>query len=124
METPEPDIVSYACYPYGVQTVIVVGGNSLMGLIDDDTVLKYPQQPPEKPSHLNDKQARFYERSRQYEVAGIDVEEQIFGVLGDHQRIVGFKGRHQDGLLPEHMPNGSVADYVHNCSTPIPHWEK
>jgi hypothetical protein len=51
---------------------------------------------------------------RQGQLTGIEVEEHILSVLGQHRRIVGFLGKHE-GLLLEYMPNGSVADYLCNA---------
>ena len=47
---------------------------------------------------------------------GLHVEEQIFRSLGHHRRIVSFKGKHEDGLLLEYMPNGSVVNFVQNAN--------
>jgi serine/threonine protein kinase len=32
--------------------------------------------------------------------------------MGQHHRIVSFKGKYEDWLLLEYMPNGSIADYL------------
>jgi hypothetical protein len=53
MEIPEPDIIIYAWYPRGVKSVIASGSSNFIGLVDENTVLKYPQIPPEKPQGLN-----------------------------------------------------------------------
>jgi len=44
METPKPDITSNAWLPNGVECIIACGSNSLIGLVDEDTVLKYPNR--------------------------------------------------------------------------------
>jgi hypothetical protein len=121
MEIPEPDIITYAWYPRGVKSVIASGGNNYIGLVDENTVLKYPQLPSEKPSGLDFEQEKIYRRQQQ--LTGLDVEEQIFGVLGEHRRIIRFKGKHEEGLLLERMPNGSVADYLPNAD-PNPLYRK
>ncbi|PVH79411.1 kinase-like protein [Cadophora sp. DSE1049] len=109
MEVPEPDIIIHAWYPRGVKRVIASGSNSFIGLIDENTVLKYPQLPLEKPPG---------------QLIGLGVEEQIFGVLGQHRRIIGFLGKHEEGLLLEHMPNGSAAEYLYNADPQPPIQER
>jgi hypothetical protein len=56
----------------------------------------------------------------QGQLIGLGVEEQILGVLGQHRWIIGFLGKHEKGFLLEHMPNGSVADYLHNADPQPP----
>lgn len=124
MEIPEPDIITYAWYPRGVKSVIASGGNNYIGLVDENTVLKYPQLPPEKPPGLDFEQEKIYRILRQQQLSGLDVEEQILGVLGEHRRIIRFKGKHEEGLLLEHMPNGSVADYLPNADPQPPIQER
>lgn len=34
-----------------------------------------------------------------------------YQIVSTSVRIISFKGKHEDGLLLEYMPNGSVADY-------------
>lgn len=53
---------------------------------------------------------------RQEQQLGLDVEEQILEILGQHHRIINFKGKHEDGLLLESMTNGSVADYLYSAN--------
>ncbi len=114
MESPKPDIVINSWYPRGVKEVIATGGSNFIGLIDENTVLKYPQLPSGEPSGLDFQDAKIHRILRQQAQNGIDVEEQILEVLGQHQRIIKFKGKHEDGLILEYMPNGSVADYFYN----------
>jgi serine/threonine protein kinase len=42
----------------------------------------------------------------------LDVEHAIFQQLGKHPRIIEFKGKHQDGLLLEYAPRGTLATYL------------
>ncbi|KAL5323491.1 hypothetical protein ACEPPN_008028 [Leptodophora sp. 'Broadleaf-Isolate-01'] len=113
MEIPEPDLIVHAWYPRGVKSTIASGSNSFIGLVDENTVLKYPQLPSETPPGLDFKREKIYRILRQGQLTGLEVEEQILGVLGQHRRIIGFKGKHEEGLLLDRMPNGSVADYLH-----------
>ena len=53
MEILKPDIIIYSWYPRGVKSVIASGGSNFIGLIDENTVLKYPNLPSEKPSGLH-----------------------------------------------------------------------
>jgi serine/threonine protein kinase len=53
-------------------------------------------------------------------VKGLEVEEQILRILGKHPRIIQLKGRHEDGLLLEYLPNGSIERYLRSnapCTT-------
>jgi serine/threonine protein kinase len=53
-------------------------------------------------------------------VKGLEVEEQILRILGQHPRIVQLKGKHEDGLLLEYLPNGSIERYLRSkapCTT-------
>jgi serine/threonine protein kinase len=69
-------------------------------------------------------QEKIYRILRQQQLASLDVEEQILRVLGEHRRIISFKGKHEEGLLLEHMPNGSVADYLPNADPQPPAQER
>ncbi|KAF1960727.1 kinase-like protein [Byssothecium circinans] len=122
MEIPEPDIIIYPWYPPRVKTILASGANNYIGLVGVDTVLKFPQLPPEKaPDQVAD--GKIYAALRQEAVFGLTVEKEILKVLGHNDRIIGFKGEHEDGLLLEYMPNGSVADYL--CgSNPLPPLKK
>jgi len=112
METPKPDITSNAWLPNGVECIIACGSNSLIGLVDEDTVLKYPNLPPSKPSGLDARGERIYRFIRKEQNDGLAIEGQIFETLGQHPRFIGFKGNHTDGLLLEHARNGSVTSYL------------
>ena len=47
----------------------------------------------------------------------LEVKEQILGILGKHPRIVHLKWKHEDGLLLEYLPNGSVEHYLRSYAT-------
>jgi serine/threonine protein kinase len=81
-----------AYFPQGVQYIITTGSCHYIGFVDESTVLKYPHV--KGPS------------------SSLQVEHAIFQQLGKHSRIIEFKGRHQDGLLLEYAPNGSLATYI------------
>ncbi|KAI9892155.1 MAG: hypothetical protein M1814_001861 [Vezdaea aestivalis] len=112
MTTPEPDVIIQAWYPKGVKRILACGGSNNIGLIDETTVLKYPQICPGSLVNAvgDEKVVNALASSAKF---GLRVEEQIYKTLGHHDRIVGFKGQHDDGILLEYMPNGSVADYLH-----------
>ncbi|MCJ1473155.1 hypothetical protein MMC13_001806 [Lambiella insularis] len=116
MDIPKPDIVIYSWYPRGVERVIASGGSHFIGLVDENTVLKYPSLPSEEPLGLHLENKKIDRILRQEQQIGLDVEEQILGILGQHHRIIRFKGKHEDGLLLEYMPNGSIADYLYNAN--------
>jgi hypothetical protein len=75
-------------YPKGVQQIITSGGDHYIGSINETTVLKYP--------HIKG------------DSRGIEVETAIFGQLGEHPRIIRFKGKHEEGLLLEFASNGTL----------------
>ncbi|MCJ1382442.1 hypothetical protein MMC17_005555 [Xylographa soralifera] len=112
MDSPKADITIYAWYPRGVEKVIASGGNHFIGLVDENTVLKYRSLRSDEPSGHHLENEKLYRIMWQEQRIGLEVEEQIFGVLGQHHRIIRFKGKHEDGLLLEYMPNGSIADYL------------
>lgn len=116
MESPKPDIVIYSWYPRGVKSVIASGGSNFIGLVDENTVLKYPNLPSGESLGLDFENEKVYRILRQEHQLGLNVEEQILEILGQHHRIISFKGKHEDGLLLEYMPNGSVADYLYNAN--------
>src|SRR5262245_52306497 len=118
MESLEPDIIIYPWYPRGVKTILASGANNYIGLIDDDTVLKYPQVPSENARDPAE-DGNIYAALRREAVLGLKVEKEILRVLGHDDRIIGFKGDHEDGLLLDYIPNGSVAHYM-RASNPLP----
>jgi hypothetical protein len=52
MEVLEPDIAIHGRYPRRVKSVIASSSNYFIGVIDENTVLKYPPLPSEKPPGL------------------------------------------------------------------------
>ena len=50
-------------------------------------------------------------------VEALEIKEQILGILGKHPRIVYPKWKHEDGLLLEYLPNGSVEHYPRSYTT-------
>jgi hypothetical protein len=67
-------------YPPGVSEIIACSFDFFVGRIDEYTVLKYP----------HGAQMR------------LDVEAQIYTILGDHDRIIGFKGGDKQGIRLEY----------------------
>lgn len=82
-------------YPKAVKKFLAVGGNSFIGLVDNNTVFKYPRV-------RDDTEAS----------ASLDVEAQIFEAIGPHTQIIGFRGRRSDGLFIEYAPHGSLAQHL------------
>ena len=72
-----------------------MGTNSFVGLVDDTTVLKYPHIPGDEKA-----------------LATLALEARILQAIGPHKHIVGYKGLTDDGLLLEHAPCGSIAEYL------------
>jgi serine/threonine protein kinase len=84
-----------AYYPEGVQHIITTGSCHYIGFVDESTVLKYPHVKGPSPA--------------------LDVEHAMFmqlGKEGKHHHIIEFKGKHQDGLLLEYAPSGSLETYI------------
>jgi len=88
-------IVIAPYFPERVQYIITTGSCHHIGYVDETTVFKYPHV--KGPSHA------------------LDVEHAIFRQLGDEGKrhhIIEFKGKHQDGLLLEYAPCGSLDTYI------------
>jgi serine/threonine protein kinase len=101
-------------YPRGVGSFITFGSNHFIGSFIDTTILKFPFVPQEEDVIYSPEGQRFRSSVRDEAVKGLEVEEQIFGILGKHPRIVQLKGKHEDGILLEYLPNGSVERYLQN----------
>jgi serine/threonine protein kinase len=99
-------------YPKRVRSVIAAGTNHFVGLVNDTTVLKYPASPQEADGLYPIDAQRFRRCTREVAVKGLQVEEQILRRLGEHPRIIQIRGKHEDGLLLEYLPNGSVERYL------------
>lgn len=80
--------------------------------MDDTTVLKFPAAPLDVDDVYPPDVKRVRRSIREIAVRGLQVEEEILRRLGEHPRIVQLKGKHEDGLLLEYLPNGSVEDYL------------
>jgi serine/threonine protein kinase len=91
----DTDIHIEAYFPKGVQHIITTGGHNYIGSVDGTTVLKYP--------HIKG------------DSRGIEIESAIYEHLGKHPRIIGFKGKHEDGLLLEYASNGSLNGYLQSA---------
>ncbi|KAH9224970.1 hypothetical protein DL95DRAFT_517112 [Leptodontidium sp. 2 PMI_412] len=90
----EIEIIDY--YPPGVTDIIASSFSCFLGRIDDSTVLKYP----------HDKSPDIKDQAR------IHIEAQIYTILGDHDRIIKFKGVEGTGIRLEYATYGSVAQYL------------
>lgn len=86
------DIYVIPYYPEGVKHIITTGGSHYIGFVNETTALKYP--------HFKG------------DVDALRVESAILQRLGKHPRIIEYKGEHEDGLLLEYLPYGSLADYI------------
>jgi serine/threonine protein kinase len=99
-------------YPRGVRSFIAAGANHYVATFDETTVLKFPVAPREERTDYPAEVQRFRSSVRAAAVKGLEVEEQILRVLGKHPRIIQLKGKHEDGLLLEYLPNGSIERYL------------
>ena len=83
-------------YPPGVTAIVASSFSCFLGRIDKNTVLKYP----------HDESPDIHEQTR------LAIEAQIYTILGDHDRIIKFKGGDGRGIRLEYAINGSVAQYL------------
>ncbi|KAF2188766.1 kinase-like protein [Zopfia rhizophila CBS 207.26] len=88
----EDATVIYPFFPAGVQRIIATGSTSYVGIINQDTVLKYPHE--------------------QHGQHGLKVEATILGVLGSHPRIIKLKGWDKEGLRLEYAHNGRLDEHL------------
>ncbi|KAL2349853.1 kinase-like domain-containing protein [Cryomyces antarcticus] len=84
--------VIYPFYPAGVQHIIATGSTSYTGIIDQDTVLKYPHDQEGQTALL--------------------AEAAMLSVLGSHPRIIGLKGWSGEGIRLEYACNGPLDEYL------------
>jgi hypothetical protein len=92
MDDNEHTIYVQMWYPRGVKHAHASGGHHYIGWVDESTVLKYPF---------------FKEQSWQVEVEG-----KLYEHVGEHRHVVKYKGKHEDGVLLELEPNGSLDNYL------------
>ncbi|EHY61116.1 hypothetical protein ABEF92_002237 [Exophiala dermatitidis] len=79
-------------FPPGVTSIIGQGTSCFVGLVDPETVLKYP--------------IFLDERFR------IEIEQKLLEQLGQHPRIIESRGLTEDGLLLQYAKNGTLCDYI------------
>lgn len=91
--------------PTGVSEIVGFSFEYFVGLLGDDSVLKYP--------HM-DKDQDAYGR--------LSVEAKFYGVLQPdgkhHDRIVEFKGFDNRGICLEYAPNGTISKFLANMPAP------
>ena len=78
--------------PKVVQRIIDRGTVCFVGLVDDETVLKYPCDRREL--HL------------------LEIESKLLCIAADHHRIIKSRGLADDGLLLEYASHGNIYDYI------------
>lgn len=93
------DIYVVPYFPDGVKHIITTGSNHYIGFVNESTILKYP--------HFKGTSA------------ALRAESRILQRLGKHPRIIEFKGEHDDGLLLEYAPNGSLEKHLQETQVPI-----
>jgi hypothetical protein len=94
----EIQIIRY--YPPGVTAIVASSFSYFLGRIDENTVVKYP----------HDESPDINEQTR------LAIEAQIYTILGDHDRIIKFKGGDGRGIRLEYAINGSVAQYLRQAN--------
>lgn len=122
MENNDPDTF-HPWYPTGVDVgkILTSGSSAFIAIFngEPDTVLKFPLVPRNDTGNFTDSGRSYRRKFRNQILKGLEAEILILEVLGNHPRIIRLKGIHEDGLLIEYMPNGSVEAYLrNNPSTP------
>jgi serine/threonine protein kinase len=108
-------------YPRGVRSFVTAGASNFIGHLDKKTILKFPLVPPNEDEGVYTTEGLQYRRNiRKAAVEGLKVEEQILRRLGHHPRIIRFLERHEDGIVLEYMPNGSVERYLRDIAPDTP----
>ncbi|KAI1123983.1 kinase-like protein [Nemania abortiva] len=107
-------------YPRGIRHFLGGGTSNYVALFNDDTVLKFPIVSPRDDGVYTARGQAYRAECRQIALDGLEVEEEILKRLGDHPRIIQLKGKHEDGLLLEYMPNGSVEHYLKDAPNTSP----
>ncbi|KAK8048263.1 hypothetical protein PG994_009993 [Apiospora phragmitis] len=117
MTTDDPDTF-YPWYPADFDTgkIITSGSSAFIALFNgkQDTFLKFPLVPRNDSGNFTDSERSYRQKFRDQILNSLEVEIRILEILGDHSRIIRLKGKHEDGLLIEYMPNGSVKAYLRN----------
>lgn len=85
-------------YPVGVTRILATGGSNYIGLVDPNTVLKFPHDPQH--------------------IAHLKPEAAIYTRLGTHLRILGFKGKTDHGLLLERANGASLGQVLRQQPKP------
>ncbi|AEO60413.1 hypothetical protein MYCTH_2309609 [Thermothelomyces thermophilus ATCC 42464] len=93
--------VYHSYYPPGVKRILAVGSSAFIGEVDELTVLKYPLAPGGDMTRL-------------------EVERQLFEIIGRHERIIALRGFTDTGIYLERAPNGTVAEYILESGKPPP----
>jgi serine/threonine protein kinase len=107
-------------YPTGIRSFVTAGASNYIALFDEDSVLKFPLLPPDEKDVYTAKDMEYRRNVRKAAVKGLEVERQILQELGQHPRIVRLVRKHEDGLLLEYLPNGSVERYLRNVAPTTP----
>lgn len=102
-------------YPPGVTSIITSTFDGYIGRMEDGTILKYLHK---FPAETDPERVRVTANMERQAKASLDVEAQIYQILGDHDRIIKFLGSDEWGLCLEFADNGSLAEYLkdHNNS--------
>ena len=81
--------------PPGVLTIIGGGSTSRLGLLADGTVLKFSLA-----------------RDDKFSTEGLEVEDAVLRSLGNHERLVQYLGKTQDGLRFKRARHGDSANFI------------
>lgn len=81
--------------PPGVLRVFAGGNTAYLGVLPDDSVLKFP-----------------FDRDDRFSREALNIEHCILTALGDHERIIKYLGRQEFGLRFQSAANGDVRRYM------------
>lgn len=96
-----PDVIDVPTHlPQGVKRIIETGGGSFIGIMDDQTVLKYP----------------FYIGAA---LDQLELEKRMFCHVGPHPYLIEYKGMTADGIKLAFAPNGALGPYIESNSTTL-----
>ena len=82
-------------YPPGVTEFFAGGSTARLGLLPDGTLLKY-----------------VWDKEDRHALNSLHVEQSILLALGPHDRVVGYLGKHEHGLLLRRAVNGDIRSYL------------
>lgn len=84
-----------------MKRILASGTSVFVGEVDASTILEYPFKPGG-------------------DISRLDLEYKILNILGQHPRIIGYKGVTASGLFLERAANGIIYTYLTGSGQPTP----